>query len=131
MPVHDVRIETDTDWCTIEILSTATWARAPGRVIRFDAEGSVGSPTLEVDDRVVTLRRGEGSGGWQRLVLQVATTEDRIAIRTSGGADGMIRLSTLATKRTATAAGTHDIVLFVNATTAESAGAPPGDSSLR
>ena len=93
MAVYSVRIETDADWSAVEIRSAATWARAPGHALSFATAGGAGSGLrLWIDDRAVRLEPDVGAATLRRLVVQVATTLNRVLLHTTKATRGTLRV---------------------------------------
>ena len=136
MAVHSIRIESNAAQCIIEIRSAATWARAPGHVLMYGVDGErVRETTVEIDDRTIQLKQTTDVLAQLRLVVQVATNEDALSLTTGKSSDGILRLTSAVNTRVNDRHGEEDnqldVVLFLNAMTAETAGAMAGDPSLR
>jgi len=135
MAVYSVRIDSDAEWNVVEITSAATWARAPGRALRYEFGGEpVAGVRLVIDDRTIHLSKTEGAAAPVTLVVQIATTLDRVALHTDKGRGGTMRLTSAADSRVNDRrdedANPLDVVLFLAPAAAATAGATGGDASL-
>jgi hypothetical protein len=100
MSVHTIRIESTCAHNVIALQSSATWARGPGRTLSFLAEGSSSADTLlTIEDRVVRFVRTDGNDGPMTLIVQVATTEDRLSLLTQTSGGGTLVVSSDADRR--------------------------------
>lgn len=134
MAVYSLRIESDADWSAVEIRSAATWARAPGHALSFAAAaGSGGGLRLWIDDRAVRLEPEPGATAHQ-LVLQVATAQDHVVLRTTKGRHGVVRVMSGVDACANDAADDGDnareLVLYLDPVAAVLAGARGGDAGL-
>jgi hypothetical protein len=136
MPVYSIRIESTSEWNVVEITSAATWARAPGHSIRYTAAGAaVSGIQLAVDDRTIAFGHESGVEVPLTLVVQVATAQDRVALRTDKRPHGVMRLTSATDTRVNDRGGADtnplDLVLFLDHGVADLAGASGGDPSLQ
>lgn len=133
MAVHTIRIESDAEWCLVEICSAATWARAPGRQLTYENLDGDTSAKLQIDDRCVRLNQSRRRSAL-RLTLQLATGEDRVSLRTEKSGSGGLRVTSAANARvneqTADDRNSLYIVLLLDAALAEATGAVAGDPAL-
>jgi hypothetical protein len=135
MAVYSIRIESDADWSAVEIMSAATWARAPGHVLSFAAVvGRASGLRLWIDDRAVRLDPDPGTAVPHRLVVQVATTQDRVLLHTTKALRGTVRLVSAVDACVNDGADDgnngRDVVLYLDPAAAALAGARGGDAAL-
>lgn len=135
MPVYSIRIDSTSEWNVVEITSAATWARAPGHAVRYAAAGeAVSGVHLAVDDRTIAFGHSSGSEVPLTLVVQVATTQDRVALRTGKRRRGVMRVTsatdTCVNDREDGETNALDVVLFLDRGVAQLAGVSGGDPSL-
>lgn len=89
MPVHTLQLTSTAARIRVQLRSSGTWVRAPGRALAFRALAAVGEPVeLAIDDRVVHIARGGTSP--VQLTLQLATAEDRVTLQTWTSGDGVV-----------------------------------------
>jgi hypothetical protein len=135
MPAYSIRIESTSEWNVVEITSAATWARAPGHAVRYAVAGdAVSDVHLVVDDRTIAFGHGSGSEVPLTLVVQVATTQDCVALRTDKRRRGVMRLTSATDSRVNDRedddTNPMELVLFLDHAVAALAGAKGGDPSL-
>lgn len=135
MAVHTLRIDSNAAWCSVEIRSTGTWARGPGRTLRYQARGhTIQLAELEIDDRRVRLIQHADVRSELTLVIQLATVDDRVSLHCTKSPHGAVRVTSAANSRINNGQEENgnelNFLLFLDTPAASEAGAQPGDPAL-
>jgi len=103
MAVYTLRIEATTTLVRLTLLSAATWARAPGHALRFDAPSS--PSRLAIDDRLVELEQSGTAGEPLTLLVQVATADSSLTLQADTVGAGRLVVTSASDARTSDSTG--------------------------